>query len=88
MLQEAEKPNKNGAIVMEDIVEIPGTNLGLGKKDKCNFLILAALKGTCIVGEGSACVKFLSFGPYFGTHLVSVWKFFKVVVVLHRLKSV
>lgn len=32
MLWEAEKPSKNGAVVVEDTVEIPGTNLGLGEK--------------------------------------------------------
>lgn len=72
MLQEAEKPNRNGAVVVEDIVEKPGTNLGLGKKDKCNSLILAVLKGSYIGNEGSTCVKFLSFGQCFGTYFVSV----------------
>lgn len=73
MLQEAEKPNRNRAVVVEDIVEIPEAYLGLGKKDKCNSLILAVLKGSYIGNEGSACVKFFSFGPCFGTHLVSVF---------------
>lgn len=74
--------------MVEAIVEILGTNLGLGKKDKCNSLNLAVLKGTWIGGKVSTCVKLLSFCPYFGTHMVSVWRFFKVVIVLHRLKSV
>lgn len=73
MLQEAEKPDKNESLVVEDTVEIPGANLGLGKKDKCNSpLDLSVLKGTCFGSEGSTFVKFLSFGPCFGTYLVSV----------------
>lgn len=32
MLQEAEKPNRNRAVVVEDIVEIPRSISGFGEK--------------------------------------------------------
>lgn len=82
MLQKAEKPSKNGAVVVKDTV---GTNLGLGKKDKCNSFNLAVLKGTCTGSEGSTFVLL--------AHVLALtWcqfeGFFKVAIFLHGLKSV
>lgn len=34
MLQEAEKTHRNGAVVVEDTVEIIGANYGFGEKEQ------------------------------------------------------